>query len=232
MGIRLTAAFGATALAALLLAAGAGAAVIGIYRAGLDTEAERGEVGNLYGERCKRGGSERAFRIYVGKRTRECAYSTPVVGRDLELGALGRLLSGTPKPLAKRTYLSLSLRAGGGGARYQLLVFPVQRKVQLRKVLPDGEVTYLAIEKGVRSVQGLNRANRMRLRAFNVTRGPNRGKCRLVGVVGGERVVEHTDSGAGLLQGRASAFSVGSRGPAKGALASFEGLVVRVPSPF
>lgn len=232
MGLRLTAALAAAALAALALAAGAGAAVIGIYRSGLDTKAQRAEVGNLYGERCKRGGSDRALRVYVGKRTRECAYSTPVVGRDLELGAVGRLLSGTPKAVARRTYLSLSLRAGGAGARYQLLVFPLQRKVQLRKVLPDGEVTYLAIEKGVGAVQGFNRANRMRLRAFNVTRGPNRGKCRLVGVVGGKRVVAHTDPAAGLLQGRASGFSVGSRRPAKGALASFEGLVVRVPSPF
>ena len=31
------------------------------------------EIAGLYGERCKRGGSERAFRVFVGKRTRPLA---------------------------------------------------------------------------------------------------------------------------------------------------------------
>ena len=41
-------------------------------------------------------------RIVVGKRTRDCSYRTPVLGRDLEIAATERLLSGTPKPSSAR----------------------------------------------------------------------------------------------------------------------------------
>lgn len=216
----------------LLLAAGAGAAVVGIYRAGMDSQAQRAEVGNLYGERCRRGGSDRAFRVLIGKRTRECAYRTPVVGRDLEIAAVGRLLSGTPKPVRRKAFLALNLRAGENGARYQLTVFPLQRKAQLRKVLPDGKVRFLHVERRVSTVRGTNRANELRLRAFNVTGGRKKGNCRVVAFVGKKRVAAVTDPAAGFLQGRASGFSVGSAGRAKGTMASFEDVVIRVPSPF
>ncbi len=113
----------------------------------------------------------------LGKRTAECSYRTPVLGRDLEIAATERLLSGTPKALRQKVYLAVDLRAGGG-AKYQLAVYPLQRKVQLRKYLRGGSVKYLAIEKSVGSVGGINTANELRLRAFNVTSGPRRGQAK------------------------------------------------------
>ena len=59
-----------------------------------------------------------------------------MLGRDLEISATERLLSGTPEALQRKAYLGLELRAGAG-AKYQLLAFPLQRKVQLVKFTAD-----------------------------------------------------------------------------------------------
>ena len=53
-----------------------------------------------------------------------------------------RKLSGTPKSLQRKMFLGLVLRAGGG-ARYQLAVFPLQQKAQLREYLADGSVKFV-----------------------------------------------------------------------------------------
>lgn len=219
------------ALAASALAASAaGAAMIGIYRNTMETTAQRAQVVKLSGGACVRGGAARALRIRLGKRTGECAYRTPVVGRDLEIAATARLLSGTPKPLRPRAYLALELRAGGG-AKYQLRVMPLQRKAQLLRITPGG-VKYVAVAKDLPGVMGVNKANKLRLRALNVTSGPEKGKAKLSGYVGGTLVVEATDGAAGELGGRSSAFSVGATRAAKGLVASVDDVVVRIPSPF
>jgi hypothetical protein len=219
------------AAAALALAASAGAALIGVYRNGMESEAQRAQVVKLSGERCARGGSDHAVRIVVGKQTRECAYRTPVLGRDLEIAAIGRLLSNTPPALQRKAFLAVDLRTGGAGAGYQLAVFPLQGKAQLRKVSSDGQLQYLHIEKNVRT-KGLNKANELRLRAFNLTSGPEKGSCHILAYVGGQLVADVTDLTPGELEGRASGFALGAVGNAKGAAGSFDDVVVRVPSPF
>lgn len=229
MRLRIGAAFLAAATASLAIAASAGA-VIGVYRNDMGSQGRQAQIAKLSGERCRAGGSSGAFRIFVGKRTRECSYRTPVIGRDLEIAAVGRLLQGTPKGVRQKAYLALNLRAGGGGARYQLAVFPLQRKAQLRKIGSDGRIDYLHIERGAKA-KGVNRANELRLRAFNVTRGKDKGECRILAWVGNELIADVTDPAAGLLQGRTSGFSLGSVGKATGAVGSFDEVVVRVPSP-
>jgi hypothetical protein len=222
-----------TALLAVALVAvpSAGAALIGIYRNSMESKSQLGQVAKLSGERCGRSSSGHALKIAVGKQTRECSYRTPVFGRDLEIAATERLLSATPMPVQRSAYLAVDLRSGGG-ARYQLAVYPLQRKVQLRKVLADGSIEYLDIEKNVAGVGGADKANQLRLRAFNVTEGEEKGNCQLLGFLGGRLVSEATDEGAGELTGRASGFSVGSAKIAKGAQATVDDVVVRVPSPF
>jgi hypothetical protein len=174
----------------------------------MESKGQLAQVIKLSGKRCGRSGSDGAFQIVVGKETKECSYRTPVLGRDLEIAATATLLSKTPKPVQRSAYLGVDLRAGGG-ARYQLAVFPLQRKAQVRKVLADGTIEYLDIEKNVAGIGGADKANQLRLRAFNVTSGDERD-----------------------LAGRASGFSVGSTKNAKGAQASVDDVVVRVPSPF
>ncbi len=219
------------ALSVVALVSVAGATLVGVYRNPMESKGQLAQVVKLSGRSCARGSSGHALRVVVGKRTKECSYRTPVIGRDLEIAATERLLSGTPKALRKSTFLALNLRSGGG-ARYQLAVFPLQRKAQLRKIGPDGTILYLDIEKDVAQVRGIDKANELRLRAFNVTEGSEKGNCRLLAYIGGKLVSNVVDEGAGDLSGRASGFSVGSAKVVKGAQASFDDVVVRVPGPF
>jgi hypothetical protein len=228
---RLIAALAASAGLALAFAGGAEAELISLYRNPMESKSQQADPVKLSGSRCQAGGSEHAFRIVVGKKTKECAYRTPVIGRDLQVSATMRLLSQTPANLRPKVFLGLELRAGGG-ARYQLAVYPMQRKTQLRKYLPDGSVKYLKIEKNVATVKGVGKANDLRLRAFNVTGGPDKGSCRVLAFVGGEQVGDFTDRAAGELQGRASGFAIGAAKNAKGAAGSVDNVFVRGPNPF
>jgi len=216
--------------ATVVFCAGAQAAMIGIYRNGMESLAQRSQLVKLSGRSCDRAGVGGVMRISVGKGTSACSFRTPVLGRDLEISATERLLSGTPTPLQRRGYLGLELRAGAG-AKYQLLVYPQQRKAQLVKVTADGS-RYLAIAKNQKTIAGINEANKLRLRAVNVTSGPDRGQANLFAYVGNTLVGEATDAGAGDLTGRASSVIVGASGNANGFIASVDDLVVRVPSPF
>lgn len=218
------------ALAALAFAGIAGAAMIGIYRNGMETTAQRAQLIKLAGATCTRGGSEGALRIAIGKSTDACSYRTPVLGRDLEISATERLLSGTPPALQRKAYLGLELRAGAG-FKYQLLAFPLQRKVQLVKVTEAG-TEYLAIAKDVKALMGVNKANALRLRAINIASGPERGQTQLSAFVGGELVTEAIDAAGGELTGRASAVAVGALKGANGVIASVDDVVVRVPVNF
>ncbi len=230
MKFRLPAAFLAALAAGLLCCAVAGAAMIGIYRNGMESLAQRSQLVKLSGKSCARAGAAGAMRIAIGKATSSCSYRTPVLGRDLEIAATERLLSGTPTALQRKAYLGLELRAGGG-AKYALLVFPRQRKAQLIKVTGAG-TKYLAIAKNEKAVVGINEANKLRLRAVNVTSGPEKGQARLFAYVGSKLVGEAVDDGAGDLTGRASAIVVGTIKNGNGIVASVDDVVIRVPSPF
>jgi hypothetical protein len=230
MKVRLPAALLAALPAGLLCCAVAGAAMIGIYRNGMESLAQRSQLVKLSGGSCERAGAGGAMRIIVGKATSSCSYRTPVLGRDIEIAATERLLSGTPTALQRKAYLGLMLRAGAG-AKYALLVFPRQRKAQLIKVT-DGGTKYLAIAKNEKAVVGINEANKLRLRAVNVTSGPEKGQARLFAYVGEKLVGEVKDDAAGDLSGRASAVVVGTIKNGNGIVASVDDVVIRVPSPF
>jgi hypothetical protein len=230
MKLRLSAAFATALLVGLLSCAVAGAAMIGIYRNPMESLAQRKQMVKLSGRSCARAGVGGAMRITIGKKTSACSFRTPVLGRDLEIAATERLLSGTPAPLQKKAFLGLELRAGGG-AKYQLLVFPRQRKAQLIKVTKS-ETKYLHIQKNETAIVGVNEPNKLRLRAVTVTSGPERGEARLFAYVGSTLVAEAVDDGAGDLTGRASSVIVGTVKNGNGVIASVDDVVVRLPSPF
>ncbi len=231
MKLRFTAVLSAASAAALILAAGAGAEMIGIYRNGMEGPAQRAQMIKLTGRNCTQRGIGQEMQITLGKNTNQCTYRTPVVGRQLEVAASEKLLSTTPKGLQRKVYLGLVLRTGGGEG-YELAVFPAQQKVQLRKNLPGGKVKYLAINRGQKSVQPINKTNQLSLQAIDVSSGPERGQCRIFAFAGGKQVAEATDPSARELRGSASGVAIGSGGVAAGASASVDNVVVRVPSPF
>lgn len=230
MKTRISALLAAVLVGGLLTAALADGAMIGIYRNGLDSLAQRKQLVKLSGSSCARTAGAGLIKVTIGKRTSACALRTPVIGRDLEIAATERLLSGTPKALQHAGYLGLELRAGGG-AKYQLLVFPKQRKAQLIRTA-GRETKYLAVARNAASVVGVNKANVLRLRAVNVTTGPDRGQAQISAYVGKTLVGEAVDPAAGDLSGRASTVAFGATKNARGLVASVEDVVVRVPSPF
>ena len=227
---RLTATAVAVLAAGLLAASASAAGLIGVYRNSMETVTQRSEILKLSGRSCKRGNLGGALRIEVGRLTPACSYRTPVIGRDLEVAAAERLLSDTPRTLQRKAYLGLQLRAGGTG-KYELLVYPFQGKVQLVKVTPEG-VEYLAIAKDQKAVQGVDKPNVLRLRAINLRSGPEQGQTRLQAFVGSTLVARASDSGGGVLKGRASTVVVGAARNASGLVASVDNVVVRVPSPY
>lgn len=215
------------ALALLLLSvlcASADAMLVPIYRNALDTTAERREVLRLSGRDCARSGSGGTLRIVVGERTEECLLRTPVAGRNLELATTARLLTATPRAVARRAFVGLVLRAGGG-AKYELRVFPRQRKAQLVKVT-GSRIEYLSVEKGIGAISGVGRPNVLRLRAEGT--GANVG---LRAYLGRTPVTRATDRGA-RLGGEFSAISVGAARNGHRAVAEFDAIVARVPVRF
>ena len=221
----------ALAVSAVIAAAALAVASVGIYSNDMSTATERGELRRLAGGNCLRGGSPQALKVVIGRRTRQCIYNTPIVGRDLDISATERLLSGTPNGIQGRIYLALDLRTGGGG-RYELAVFPIKQEWKLRKYTPNEE-NFTTLAKGeAQRIQGVNKANKIRLRAFNLTSTPDKDDCRLLVYINGKRLAVETDNEAGPLRGRYSAVSVGSRRLATGAIASFDDVSVRVPDPY
>jgi len=227
---RFAAAFLVALAVAALACAAAGGAMIGVYRNSMESLAQRSQLVKLSGANCARAGANGAMRVTLGKKTASCSFRTPVLGRDLEIAATERLLSGTPENLQRKAFLGLELRAGDG-FKYQLLVFPRQKKAQLIKVFGEG-TKYLAIAKNEQAVMGVNEANKLRLRAVNVTSGPEKGQARLFAYVGNTLVGEAKDEAAGDLSGRNSAVVVGTIKNGNGVVASVDDVVVRVPSPF
>ena len=222
----------ALAVSAAMAASAFGQAAIAIYSNNMDSGPKRSQVVKLSGANCDRGGSSAALKVAVGKRTDECSYRTPVIGRDLEVFATARLLSGTPKALRKRVFVAANLRSGSG-SRYQLAVFPLRREYQVRKEFANGSRKLLADQKGVKRIRHkINQANKLRLRAFNITSGPDKGGCRILAFINDHQVAALTDPRGGVFEGRYSGFSVGAKNSASRAVASFDDIVVRVPTPF
>jgi len=211
----------------------AGAASLVLYKNALDSPGKRSQV-KQYGSkaRCNAGGSTKAFKFSIGKQTRDCFYRIPVVGRSIEVTGVGVLLKSTPSSLRGRTWLAVSTRQASNGSRYQLTVFPAQQKIQLRKVLGNGEIEYLAVEKEVTRVQKPGGSNRMTLRAFDGVSGLPSGTTRIVAWVNGLRIAVVDDPNGAQLNGRFSTFSIGSRADAYRATGSFRKLAMRIPDPF
>ena len=217
---------------AILANSAFGAGSIKVYSNSLETSDGRIEVRQVGSANCDRGGSSKSLRTELGKKTSECAYRVPFVGRDLVVGVKARLFKSTPKKIAKRTYVAVSLRQDGDGSRYQLAVFPVAGKFQLRKILPNGNIKYLDHGNKRNTINKLGEANRLTLRAYNGDGRLPDGTARVIAIVNGKKLAQVDDTRGNLLEGRDTTFSIGSKSGARGARGSFVDLGVSLPNPF
>jgi hypothetical protein len=219
------------ALAALaaLAVGGVASATIAIYANNMSTAGHRKELVKVGGGHCGRSGQAKVLKARIGKQTDQCSYRTPVVGRNLQIIATERLLSGTPDTVEGRVFIGLGLRVGNKGG-YEFVAFPAKGSFQLRKKAPSsGDVTVLAHGQSG-AVKDVNKANKLRLQAF----AGGGGDLRLVGLVNGHKLAAVTEgsNAAARIPGSFSTILVGSNKSAKGAVASFDDLQVSVPDPF
>lgn len=212
----------------LMVAGAASGAFVAIYRNALETTVQRSEVLKLSGKACTRGGGSTTLNVTVGKLTEECAYKTPVVGQDLEIAATGQINPATPANVAKKAFLGLQLRAGGGG-KLELRVFPGQKKAQIARITTEG-IDFLAVKKNIVALKGA-KAVVLRLRAVSGA-GEGAGTCKIGGYLGGELVVEAEDPACGELKGETTALAAGAPNNGVGVVAGFSAIVVRTPVRF
>lgn len=226
--------FLATLATTLALAPAAQAVpTVTIYNNSLRTPAGLGQV-TQFGkkEKCERDRKAKALRVKVGAKTRECFFSLPVIGRDLQAVATARLFKETPKGVLKRAWMAVNLRQAADGSRYQLFVVPRKRSWSLRKVLPDGTVENFGFGKDAKVINGPAMANRITLRAFNGVGKLKDSQARLVAIVNGKRLKVATDNHGHLLKGRDTTLSIGSRQGSRGASGSFMNARVAMPDPY
>jgi hypothetical protein len=218
----------AVSILGLAVAGAASGAFVAIYRNALETTAQRSEVLKLSGKACTRGGGQATLNITVGKLTEECAYKTPVVGSDLEIAATGSINPATPPKVAKKAFLGLQLRAGGGG-KLELRVFPGQKKAQIARITEAG-IDFLAVAKNIASLKEAKPVV-LRLRVVSGA-GEAAGTCKIGGYLAGELVVEAEDPACGELKGETTALSAGAPNNGVGVVAGFAAIVVRTPVRF
>ncbi|MBK5233784.1 MAG: hypothetical protein JJE13_12495 [Thermoleophilia bacterium] len=222
------------ALACLSIAASsADAASITTFKNSLQSTTARKEIKQYSGKaNCDRGGSKKSFRLEVGKRTKECAFRVPFVGRNVGITATGRLFKSTPKKVKSQAYLSVSVRQDTDGSRYQLCVFPSGHRFQLRKIFPNGKIQNLENGKAGKKIAGFSEANRLTLRAYNDQQGNPSGSAGIVASVNGHRLAAVVDPRGNSLEGQDTTFSIGSKKSARGARGSFVKLSGTQPDPF
>lgn len=223
-----------TAVCALALAPAAhSASALTIYKNDLRSSDGRGEIRQYGGKaNCQRGGSSSALRVKVGKKTRDCFFRIPVVGRDLQVAATARVFKSTPRNVRSKAYAAVNLRQGSNGSRYQLAVYPSGSRYRVTKFAGEGKKRVLAGGKTGKVVKGFGQPNRITLRAFNDVKGQPAGTARLLAIVNGKRLAVINDREGGKLESRDSTFSIGADRNATGAAGSFVNLKLGLPDPF
>lgn len=217
----------AAALGATVALAASATALVTVYSNDLSSRADFQELtraggGNRNCERAYRARGEN-MRVNVSGQ-RLCAFAPPVRGDgprpDHDFSVEARVLKRTPKRVRKATFLSISVRVGGGNS-YELQVRPRVKRFRLLRN-PNGAAFPVAGESR-RDIGGIGELNKLRIRADGAT---------IAAYVNGNRVAKATDPDADDFTGAKLAFGLGSRrDSSKGPVAKFDNIRVRVPSP-
>lgn len=224
--------FGATMLMLSFSATAGAVSSITIYSNPMRSIDQRSEIQKRGPGSCLRKSSKASLKFRIGRRTKECRYLVPVVGRDLEITATGRIFPSTPKAVRPSVYLGLGLRQAAGPSRYEFAVYPSGRRYRIFSILPGGKSEVVA--RGTsRSIQTFGKANRMTFRAYNgIIKGKPASSARLVGFVNGKVVGVADVERGNLVGGQDTTVAISSNRNATGAFGSFTGFRVRMPSPF
>lgn len=216
---------GIGAVAALVAAASA-FGYVSIYNNTFNSKSKYREIKKIgKSDRCDREYKEGrgVMEVWAKQGPRQCWFAPPVQGvsprPDHRFDAAGRVMRETPKGLRRHAFLTLALRVGGGN-RYDLRVFPKDRRFQLRRS-PDGAGFPVAADSN--AVAGIGQLNKMALIAEG---------ARVRALVNGTEVANVVDPNPNDVKGRKLEFGVGSVKEARGrTVANYDRLKVSVPDP-
>ena len=218
------------AVAALLGAAfvaSSAFAFVTVYSNSFESKREYKEVvrvgGN--GNACKRGWIEnrKIMRVKLSKAPGACTFKPPVQGDgsqpDHRFDVDARILKDTAKDVREDAYVSASIRVGGGH-RYELRIFPKQRRYELRRQPGGAGFPDNGNEPSIKKLGGLNKLRLLtegnRIRAF----------------VNGTQVADVVDANAGQLTGAKLELTVGSEADSKkDTVGVFDKIRLAVPDP-
>jgi hypothetical protein len=219
----LLAGFGVAALCAM---ASVALGFVDIYQNGFNNRPQFREVKALGGgNKCDREHKEKrgVMEVVVRDGPRACSFKPPVQGNqsspDHRFDAAARIIRDTPKALRKDAYLAIAVRVGGG-ARYQLRIFPKDKEFDLRRK-PNGAMFPVAGPNS--AVKGMGKLNKMALIAEG---------NRVRAIVNGTELADVTDPNPNEVNGRRLDFGVGTlKDTKKNTLGNFDRLSVGVPNP-
>lgn len=174
---------------------------------------------------CKRSWVEnrKLMRIDLGKGPAVCTYKPPVQGDgalpDHRFDVDGRILKETAKAIREDAYLSIAVRVGGGD-RYELRVFPKQKRYELRR---QPNAAGFPDNGNDPAIGKLGQLNKMRLSAVGND---------IKAFVNGVQLADVNDVNANELTGVKLEFSVGSEADSKkNTVGVVDKLRVAVPDP-
>jgi hypothetical protein len=162
-------------------------------------------------------------KITVKKAPKTCRYAPPVRATAPQprhqFEGLARLSKQTHSSVRGDAYVAVAVRVGGGN-RYELRVFPRERRFELIRQ-PSG--AGFPVDGMSSDIKGMAKLNKLRLRAFG---------NRIKAWVNGAEVADVNDGSTGQVNGRALEFSVGNEGDSgRNTVGLFQRLKLSIPDP-
>jgi hypothetical protein len=177
------------------------------------------------GAKCERAFKEKrdVMEVELTEGPRACTFKAPVQGvqrkPDHRFDVKGRLTRDTQSAARRDAYLLTALRVGGG-ARYELRVFPKDKRFQLRRK-PGGAGFPVGDPSG--RIKGMGKLNRMAL----IAEGD-----RIRAIVNGTEVADVVDVSSNDVDGTRLEFGLGNlKSTKKDSVAHFDQISVGVPNP-
>jgi hypothetical protein len=219
----------AIGLATLGIGGAAALAEVVVYTNDMGTEAAFKEI-------LRAGGGKRCDKKYrdksevmlasVKKTPTTCSFRPPVQGDDelpnQGIAVDGKILKETPKFLRNKSFIEVTVRAGGGNTGYSLRIYPKKQRYEVRRG-PDGG----GFPKQGHSdaINKIDEKNRIEVIATG---------AEIRAEVNGEEVAKLNDSNPGQVDGRKVRFAIGSgsqRDTEKALVGTFKRIAVSVPDP-
>jgi hypothetical protein len=215
----------AVTVLALASSAGVAAASVVIYNNPFKSKAAFREVKKFDGKKgCSRFfPGKKGYGAEVKKGPLQCDYRTPVTGDskepDHEIEVAAKVSDATAKGVRKGAYVGVAVRADKS-SRYELRVFPEQRKWQVKRK-PDGGGGDFPAEGTDGDIGKVGKSNKLKLRAFD---------DKVTAFVNKKSVASLTDSDPGDLNGRKTMIVAGSTSKKKSSTeVVFNNLRIRIP---